>query len=72
VILFHEAFLWGIKLRGRINEPLMMVNYKLRSGDFFSDMSMGIEMFLKGKLPLISPKTKNLRAVKDIFEKTRQ
>ncbi|HRT71243.1 MAG TPA: 4Fe-4S dicluster domain-containing protein [Syntrophales bacterium] len=72
VVLFHEAFLRGIKLRGRINEPLMMVNYKLRSGDLFSDMSMGVEMLLKGKLPLISPKTKNLRAVKEIFEKTRQ
>lgn len=71
VLTFHQAFLSCIKSRGRINEPLMMVNYKLKSGDLFSDMGMGIDMFLKGKLPLISPKTKDLRAVRDIFEKTK-
>jgi heterodisulfide reductase subunit C len=69
---FHDAFLWSIKLGGRINEPLMMVNYKLKSGDLFSDVGMGIDMFMKGKLSLISPRTKDLGSVKQIFEKTKQ
>jgi heterodisulfide reductase subunit C len=71
VLIFHQAFLGCIKSRGRINEPLMMVKYKLKSGDLFSDMGMGIDMFLKGKLPLISPKTKDLRALREIFEKSK-
>ncbi|MCK7507397.1 MAG: hypothetical protein MZV70_27390 [Desulfobacterales bacterium] len=42
VLKFHEAFLAGIKRGGRINEPMMMVQYKLKSGDLFSDVAMGI------------------------------
>jgi heterodisulfide reductase subunit C len=60
-----------MKMGGRINEPLMMVQYKLKSGDLFSDTIMGVEMFLKGKLSLLSPRTKDMKSVKDIFEKTK-
>jgi heterodisulfide reductase subunit C len=68
---FHESFLSGIKRGGRINEPVMMVQYKLKSGDLFSDMAMGLDMLMKGKLSLLSPRTKDLKLVKDIFEKTK-
>ena len=71
ILKFHEAFLSSIKLWGRINEPLMMMLYKLKSGDLFSDMAMGIDMFKKGKLPLLPPRTKDMRTVKRIFEKTK-
>jgi heterodisulfide reductase subunit C len=71
ILKFHEAFLSGIKMGGRINEPLMMVQYKLKSGDLFSDAVMGVEMFMKGKLSLLSPRTKDIKSVKDIFEKTK-
>ncbi len=60
ILRFHEAFLANIRRGGRINEPMMMVDYKLKSGDLFSDMGMGIDMFLKGKLSLISPRTKDM------------
>jgi len=72
ILKFHEAFLSNIRIGGRINEPTMMVQYKLKSGDLFSDMAMGIDMFLKGKLALVSPRTKDMKAVRRIFEKTRQ
>jgi len=72
ILRFHEAFLANIRMGGRINEPAMMVHYKLKSGDLFSDMAMGIDMFRKGKLSLISPRTKDMRSVRRIFEKTRQ
>ncbi|MHB8908918.1 MAG: 4Fe-4S dicluster domain-containing protein [Syntrophales bacterium] len=71
ILRFHEAFLANIRRGGRINEPMMMVDYKLKSGDLFSDMGMGIDMFLKGKLSLISPRTKDMDGVRRIFEKTR-
>ena len=66
------AFLANIRMGGRINEPSLMVHYKLKSGDLFSDMAMGIDMFRKGKLSLISPRTKDMRSVRRIFEKTKQ
>jgi len=71
ILKFHEAFLSSVKLWGRINEPLMMMQYKLKSGDLFSDMAMGIDMFKKGKLPLLPPRTKDIKTVKKVFEKTK-
>ncbi|MEI7590227.1 MAG: 4Fe-4S dicluster domain-containing protein [Deltaproteobacteria bacterium] len=71
IVKFHDSFLATIKIGGRINEPLMMVLYKLKSGDLFSDMVIGLGMFLKGKLSIVSPRTKDIKAVKDIFEKTK-
>ena len=71
VLKFHEAFLSGIKMGGRINEPMMMVQYKLKSGDLFADTAMGVEMFMKGKLALLSPRTKDVKSVRNIFEKTK-
>ncbi|MCF8054597.1 MAG: 4Fe-4S dicluster domain-containing protein [Deltaproteobacteria bacterium] len=71
VVQFHESFLSSIKFGGRINEPLMMVLYKLKSGDLFSDVVMGVGMFLKGKLSLVSPRTKDISAVRNIFSKTK-
>lgn len=72
IMKFHESFLSGIVGRGRINEPLLMVRYKLKTGDLFSDMVMGLDMLRKGKLSLLSPVTKDMRAVREIFEKTKE
>ena len=71
ILKLHEAFLAGIKMSGRINEPLLIAGYKLKSGDLFSDLAMGMDMFLKGKLALISPVTKDMGAVRNIFKKTK-
>jgi heterodisulfide reductase subunit C len=71
VLKFHEAFLNGMKRGGRINEPMMMVEYKLKSGDLFSDALLGLNMFAKGKLAILSPRTKDMKSVKNIFEKTK-
>jgi len=50
---------------------VMMVNYKLKSGDLFSDMALGLDMFSKGKLSLFGPKTKDVASVRKIFERTK-
>ena len=72
VLRFHEAFLANIKRGGRINEPSLMVEYKLKSGDLFSDMAMGLELFRKGKLSLLSPRTKDMDGIRRIFKATQQ
>ena len=71
VLAFYEAFLSSTKSGGRLNEPVMMVNYKLKSGDLFSDMALGLDMFSKGKLSLFGPKTKDVASVRKIFERTK-
>ncbi len=71
VLKFHEAFLSSIKFGGRVHEMLMTVHYKLKSGDLFGDVDIAPSLFLKGKLSLLPPRTKDLKSVKSIFEKTR-
>jgi heterodisulfide reductase subunit C2 len=71
VLKFHEAFLSSIKFGGRIHEMMMTVHYKLKSGDLFSDAVVGADMFLKGKLAFLPPRTKDMKNVRDIFEKTK-
>ena len=70
VLKFHEAFLSNIKIGGRINEPMMIALYKLKSGDYFSDLGMGMSMFMKGKIKPISPRTKDMKSVRNIFKST--
>jgi len=72
ILRFHQAFLTTIRRRGRINEPLLMVLYKIRAGDFFSDLSLGLKMFFKGKLPLLSPKVRERGSLKNLFIRAKQ
>ena len=71
ILKFHEAFLSSVKTGGRINEPMMIANYKLKSGDLFSDLGVGLSMFMKGKLSLFSPRTRDIKTVRKIFEETK-
>ncbi len=70
VIAFHESFLDSVKLNGRINEPLMIASYKLKTGSYFKDLAVGLKMLLKGKLSLLSPRTRNRTSVRRIFRHT--
>ncbi|MBW2595727.1 MAG: 4Fe-4S dicluster domain-containing protein [Deltaproteobacteria bacterium] len=70
IVKFHEAFLSSIKMGGRISEPMMLVHYKLKTLDLFSDMGLGMSMFMKGKIKLLSPRTKDMGSVRKIFKST--
>jgi len=72
ILKLHRAFLACIKSRGRINEPLLIMDYKLRTGDFFSDIGLGIDLFMKGKLSLFVPRTKDMGMVRSIFRQTKK
>lgn len=48
----HIAFLNSIKRFGIVNEATMLAEFKVRTKDFFSDLGIGLKMFLKGKIPL--------------------
>ena len=70
VVQFHESFLGTVKRGGRVNEPLMIAAYKMKTGTYFNDLIVGFKMFLKGKLSLFAPRTKNRKAIRKIFQTT--
>jgi heterodisulfide reductase subunit C len=67
--LLHEAFIRSIERGGRVHEATMLVDYKLRSKDFMTDLIPGMILFLKGKIPLFPSFIKGREEIKRIFEK---
>ncbi len=67
--LLHDAFVQSVKRGGRIHEATMLIDYKLRSRDFLTDLGPGLMMFLKGKIPLLPSFVKGRQEIKRIFEK---
>jgi len=65
----HVAFLNSIKRFGIVHEASMLAEFKMRTKDFFSDLSLGLKMFLKGKIPFMPQKIKGLQEIKRMFEK---
>lgn len=82
VLAFHKAFLDNIRLSGgRLNEPLLLGLYMLRSGEGFKklktgglidDLKLGLTMFKKGRLSVKPPpKVKRAEDIKGIFSKAK-
>ena len=70
--LLHEAFIQSIKRGGRVHEATMLIDYKLRSKDFMTDLFPGMKLFLKGKIPLFPSLIKGKQEIKRIFEKCKK
>ena len=77
VPVFHQAFLDSIKKTGRVHELTMIRNYtqksgdlkeKLKSGEWKNDVKLGMKMFLRGKLKVMSPKCEGVKEVRKIFK----
>jgi hypothetical protein len=47
----------------------MLIDYKLRSKDFMTDLVPGMMLFLKGKIPLFPSLIKGRQEIKRIFER---
>ena len=71
VAVFHQVFLSNIKQWGRQQELPMLLQCKLKTRDFFSDLGLGIKMLLKGKLKLLPSRSNGATAMRAIFNKTR-
>lgn len=68
----HSAFLAGIEKRGRMHEVSLIRDLRMKTGGFFKDMKLGIEMFKKGKLTLFPEKVKDMGEIKKMFQKARK
>jgi heterodisulfide reductase subunit C len=69
VYKLHAAFLDSIRTWGRLHELTMLVQYKLTSGDLLSDLDMGVDMFVKGKIHPLPKRIEGMGAVKRLFGK---
>ncbi|MBW2329781.1 MAG: 4Fe-4S dicluster domain-containing protein [Deltaproteobacteria bacterium] len=73
---FHRAFLEDIKRRGRMFEGRLMQSYLLNSGELFrkladgtikEEISLGLNMFKKGRLPLLPKGIKDKKEIGEIL-----
>jgi len=69
VPVFDELMLGMIKRRGRVNDGVMAVRYKLKAGGLFKDWRMGLKMFRAGKLKLFAKGVADRSSVSGLFEK---
>ena len=72
IIAFHNVFKNTIEKTGRLNEFPLAVGYKIRSMDFFSDVTRFPKMVLNRKIRFLPKKIKGRKAIKKIFEKCRK
>lgn len=72
IVALHNAFMESIRRLGRVHEATMLMEYKLRSGDYLTDLVPGMKLFMKGKIPLIPHRIKGMRSIREIYEKTRR
>jgi heterodisulfide reductase subunit C2 len=69
---FHKIFIDAIGRHGRIHEVGMLGRYKMATKDLFSDMGLGMKMFLKGKLKMMPDRIKDVDEVREIIKKSRE
>jgi len=69
VFRLHQAFLDSIRWWGRLHELSMLVEYKLLSRDLVSDLDMGLDMFVKGKIHPLPKRIKGMGEIRRLFEK---
>lgn len=68
--LFNDVFLNVLRSNGRIHEAAMMTRFKLKTGDLFSDLDLGLKMLLKRKLPLVGKRVIDRKDLDLIFKRS--
>ena len=68
VYKLHEAFLASIRRFGRLHELSMILEHKVTSRDLLSNLDMGVEMLVKGKIHPLPKRIKGMKEVKKLFE----
>ena len=67
ILNFHQDVIHTISQYGRTHKLGVMIRYKTRKWDWFSDLIVGFKMFIKGKLDVIPSKVKQIEQVQKIF-----
>jgi heterodisulfide reductase subunit C len=69
VFKLHQAFLDSIRTWGRLHELTMLMQYKLTSRDLLSDLDMGLDMLLSGKIHPLPKRIKGMDEIRALFKK---
>ena len=67
--LFHRLFLREVRRHGRLHELSVIAKYKLLSGQFFTDIPMGVGMLLRRKLKLVPKRIARPREMRGLYGK---
>jgi hypothetical protein len=59
-----KAMLYAVADSGRMNELVLMRRFKLDTKSLFERLSVGIALFVRGKLSLLKNKSKSKKYVK--------
>lgn len=65
---FHTAFMNNVRRFGRVHELSLIGVYKMKTGTYFADMQLGLDMFMKGKIHLLPHTASSRREVEAIFK----
>ncbi len=68
ILHFHQEVLNSIERYGRTHKFEIMLRYKLRRHDWFSDLAVGLKMFAKRKLELLPSRSRDMQTIKELFE----
>ncbi len=69
IVNFHKEVLNTVEKYGRTHKLEIMMRYKLKKMDLFSDMGVGLQMLKKRKLDLTPSRIRDKKALKKIFKK---
>jgi heterodisulfide reductase subunit C len=68
ILNFHREVLDSIQRHGRTHKLEIMLRYKVRQRDLFSDMDLGLKMMAKRKLDLLPSKIADPKSVAKLFK----
>lgn len=72
ILDFHNQVLASIGRHGRTHKLEIMMRHKMATGEWFSDLDLGLKMLAKRKLDLRSSKVKDIDEIKAIFAAGRE
>ena len=72
ILHFHQEVLNSIERYGRTHKFEVMLRYKLRQRDWFTDSTVGLKMFAKRKLELLPSRSKDMKTIKELFQPKRR
>lgn len=67
ILHFHQEVLNSIERYGRTHKFEIMLRYKLRRRDWFTDAAVGLKMFVRRKLELLPSRSKDMKTIKELF-----
>lgn len=72
VALFHNLFVGVIQRTGQMHEATLLGIYKVLSGDLFSDLVAGGQLFIKGKIPILPKISRPGDMLKRVFDQSKK